>query len=113
MDIMENLGIKNLIENAYKYSRENLKIEISTNNIDDKIIISIKDNGIGISTEHQKYIFDKFYRVPTGDVHDVKGFGIGLYYVKIMTEVHSGKIEVRSELGKGSSFWFTLPRRQS
>jgi two-component system phosphate regulon sensor histidine kinase PhoR len=101
--------IKNLIENACKYSKENLKIEISTFNIDDKIIISVKDNGIGISAEHQKYIFDKFYRVPTGDVHDVKGFGIGLYYVKVMTEAHSGKIEVKSEPGKGSRFDIYLP----
>lgn len=101
--------IKNLIENAYKYSGENLKIEISTANFNGKIIISVKDNGIGISAEHQKYIFDKFYRVPTGDVHDVKGFGIGLYYVKIMTEAHSGKIEVRSDLGKGSRFDIYLP----
>ena len=101
--------IKNLVENAYKYSPESPRIEISTANNSDGILVSIKDNGIGISSDKQKYIFDKFYRVPTGNVHDVKGFGIGLYYVKIMVNAHKGKISVKSDTGKGTRFDIFLP----
>jgi two-component system phosphate regulon sensor histidine kinase PhoR len=101
--------IKNLVENSYKYSNDNPVIDIYTANIDGGILISVVDQGIGIAPENQKYIFDKFYRVPTGNVHDVKGTGIGLYYVKIMTEAHGGSITVQSELGKGSRFNIFLP----
>ena len=101
--------IKNLVENAYKYSCDNPEIEISTTSDEKGVFISVKDNGIGIAENYLKYIFDKFYRVPTGNVHDVKGFGIGLYYVKIMAEAHSGKVSVESEIGKGSKFTIFLP----
>ena len=101
--------IKNLVENAYKYSSDSPKIEISTVNADGGIVISVKDNGIGIDSAYQQYIFDKFYRVPTGDVHNVKGFGIGLYYVKVIVNAHGGCINVKSEIEKGSKFDIFLP----
>ena len=69
-----------------------------------KVIISISDNGIGISKPHQQHIFDKFYRVPSGNLHDVKGYGLGLYYVATMMRLHGGDISVESEKGKGTTF---------
>lgn len=100
---------KNLIENAVKYCETSPKIEIKSENNNSSIIIFIKDNGIGIAKEHQKRIFDTFYRVPTGNIHNVKGNGIGLSYVKKMVEAHSGKVELKSKLGSGSTFVITLP----
>jgi two-component system, OmpR family, phosphate regulon sensor histidine kinase PhoR len=105
---VENI-IFNLLDNAIKYSREELIIEIATVNQNGFIEIEFKDEGIGISKEQNKYIFDKFYRVHTGNIHDVKGFGLGLSYVKTIVEAHSGTIEVQSELGKGSSFFIKFP----
>lgn len=102
--------IKNLVENAYKYSPDNPQIEILTTDNNEGITISVKDNGMGIESDKHKLIFDKFYRVPTGDVHNVKGFGIGLYYVKVLTEAHGGNVSVKSELSKGSRFDVYLPR---
>jgi len=104
----ENI-INNLIDNAFKYSLNNPEIEVSTFDNNDDIIVSIADNGIGISRENQMYIFDKFYRIPTGDVYNVQGSGLGLYYVKKMVEAHSGKIKVTSEPGFGSRFEFFIP----
>ena len=101
--------IKNIIENAYKYSGEDPKLEISTTDFQNGILICFKDNGIGMSNETQKHIFEKFYRIPTGNVHNVKGFGLGLYYVKTMIEAHGGFIKVSSELNKGSRFDVYLP----
>ncbi|HOK50439.1 MAG TPA: ATP-binding protein [Bacteroidales bacterium] len=101
--------IKNLVDNSYKYSYDDPVIDIYTSNVDGGIMISVVDKGIGIAPENQKYIFDKFYRVPTGNVHNVKGTGIGLYYVKIMTEAHGGNITVKSEPGKGSRFDVFIP----
>ncbi|MEZ4909580.1 MAG: HAMP domain-containing sensor histidine kinase [Saprospiraceae bacterium] len=101
--------LNNLLDNAEKYTPENPKIQITTSNEKSGIQFSIQDNGIGMSKDAQKNIFEKFYRVPTGNVHNVKGFGLGLSYVKAMVEAHGGKVSVKSELGKGSTFTVFLP----
>ncbi len=104
--------IFNLLDNAVKYVRQDAepRLEISTTDLpDNKLEIRVKDNGIGIKKEHLKLIFDKFYRVPTGNNHDVKGFGLGLAYVhKLITEF-GGQIKVESDFGKGTTFIITLP----
>lgn len=99
----------NLLDNAVKYSKEAPKIIISTVREDDFILITIKDHGIGIPKEYVGQIFERFYRVPTGNVHDVKGFGLGLSYVKKIIDAHRGRIKVESELNKGTKFMIYFP----
>jgi two-component system phosphate regulon sensor histidine kinase PhoR len=99
----------NLIDNALKYSATQPELSIATSNVDSNFICTINDNGIGIEKEYHKKVFDKFFRVPTGDVHNVKGFGLGLAYIKKIVVLHSGTITVSSETGKGTSFTITLP----
>lgn len=100
----------NLMDNALKYCDKPLLLNITTeNDKDGKLLISIEDNGIGISKTDQKRIFEKFYRVSTGNLHNVKGFGMGLAYVKKMIEEHKGSIRLESELGIGTKFIITIP----
>ncbi len=101
--------INNLLENANKYSPEKPEISIHTRNVPNGVEVIVQDKGIGMSKEARKLIFDKFYRVHTGNLHDVKGFGLGLSYVKAMMTAHKGQIDVRSEVGKGSSFILVFP----
>ncbi len=101
--------ISNLIDNAVKYSKDNLLIKVFTYSTNRSIIIRIEDNGIGMGKETQKRIFEKFYRAHTGNVHNVKGFGLGLSYVKTMIDAHDGKIRVDSTLGKGTTFTIEMP----
>lgn len=99
----------NLLDNAAKYAGEEPVITVHTRNEPKGITVSVSDNGPGISKEHQRYIFEKFYRIPTGNVHDVKGFGIGLHYVKTITEAHGGKVKLKSKMGEGATFEVFLP----
>lgn len=102
-------AILSLLENAKKYSKGKIKIIFLVYKSNNKLIISVKDNGIGISEENKKKIFDKFYRITSGDIHDVKGYGLGLNYVKRIVKLHKGKINIKSNLGQGSEFIITLP----
>ena len=101
----------NLMDNAVKYRRADvpLQLEVRTWNSNGNFMLSVKDNGIGIRKEDLKKIFDKFYRVHTGNVHDVKGFGLGLAYVKQIVQAHKGSIRAESELGVGTTFIIVLP----
>jgi two-component system phosphate regulon sensor histidine kinase PhoR len=101
--------INNLLDNANKYSPQKPQIRVSTENVKTGLVISIQDNGIGISKKNQKKIFDKLYRVPMGDLHDFKGFGLGLSYVKVIVEYHKGSVRLESELKKGTKFDVFLP----
>ncbi len=101
--------IYNLLDNANKYSRESPEITISTNNTENGVVLQIADKGIGMSKEVQGRIFEKFYREPTGNLHDVKGFGLGLTYVKTILEVLGGVISVKSDVARGSTFEIFIP----
>lgn len=101
--------ITNLLDNANKYTPSKPRIVVSTVNHNEGILLTIADNGLGISKQNQKRIFEKLYRVPTGNIHNVKGYGLGLSYVKFIAEMHKGSIIVDSEPGNGSSFQIYLP----
>jgi two-component system phosphate regulon sensor histidine kinase PhoR len=99
----------NLIDNAIKYSKDKPELSIATYNENGHLVVTISDKGIGIDKEYHEKVFEKFFRVPTGDVHDVKGSGLGLAYSKKIIELHGGVIEMESEIGKGTKFLLALP----
>lgn len=102
--------IHNLLDNANKYTPQTPEIKVITNNVASGVEVIISDNGIGMSKEVRKHIFDKFYREHTGDIHNVKGFGLGLSYVKRMMTAHKGQVDVKSEKDVGSSFILVFPQ---
>jgi two-component system phosphate regulon sensor histidine kinase PhoR len=99
----------NLLDNALKYSRENPSIHIELKDDNDRITLHVTDNGIGIAPEYHRKIFDKFFRVPAGNTHNVKGYGLGLSYVAYVIQRHAGSIDVESKPGIGSRFIIKLP----
>ena len=101
--------VYNLLDNAIKYCKNTPEIIIRSTSEKKGINIEFEDNGLGIKKDDIRFIFDKFYRVPTGNLHNVKGFGLGLFYVKMIIEEHGGTIKVKSELGKGTTFYIWLP----
>jgi two-component system, OmpR family, phosphate regulon sensor histidine kinase PhoR len=101
--------VNNLLDNALKYSKEKPLIKLTTVDSGNTLLIKIEDNGIGMNKETLSRIFEKFYRAHTGNVHDVKGFGLGLSYVKTMVDAHKGHIKAESILGKGSTFTISIP----
>ena len=102
--------VYNLLDNAIKYSPDELDINVKTYDDDKYLHIVVSDHGIGIEKSNLKHIFDKFYRVSTGEIHNVKGFGIGLSYVKQIVDLHKGSIDVKSAVGEGTTFDVKLPR---
>ena len=105
--------IYNLLDNALKYSKEDPQIDVCLQSKAEHIELSVKDNGIGIAGEYKEKIFDKFFRVPSGDHHNTKGYGLGLSYVSHIAKRHQGSITVESELGKGSKFTVYFPYKES
>lgn len=103
--------IHNLVDNGVKYSKSAPEIRVGLKNDDNELVLSVQDNGIGIAKEHQKHIFDKFYRVPTGNVHNVKGFGLGLFYVKTICKEHRWKLNLHSEPGNGTTIEIRMPQQ--
>ena len=101
--------IYNLLDNAVKYTSGTPVIEVITRNENEFVLLSVRDNGIGIPEEYQEKIFEKFFRIPTGNIHDVKGFGLGLHYLNMVVNTHKWKLELQSEEGKGSTFTIMMP----
>ena len=101
--------IFNLIDNSIKYSNHDILIRIKTRSEDKKVTLTLSDNGMGMGKEQLSKIFDQFYRIPTGNIHDVKGFGLGLSYVQDIVKRLGGTIKVKSEIDKGTEFEITLP----
>jgi two-component system phosphate regulon sensor histidine kinase PhoR len=99
----------NLVDNAIKYARTTPELSIETSNLGKDLVIVVSDKGVGIDKVYHKKVFEKFFRVPAGDVHDVKGFGLGLAYVKKIVELHGGNILLESEKGEGTTFTITFP----
>ena len=99
----------NVIDNALKYSGEEVHIRISAGRDGGRVVLRVADDGIGIPRAAQAHIFDKFYRVPTGDIHNVKGFGLGLYYVGLIAAKHGGSVAVESTEGRGTTFTLIIP----
>lgn len=104
--------ICNIVENAMKYSADEVTIKITTADQANKLTISIQDNGEGIEKKELKKIFDKFYRIPKGDTHNVKGFGLGLFYVKQIAKAHGWKLDVKSDFGQGTTFFLIIDNNQ-
>ena len=104
-------AISNLIDNALKYANDDPVIDIHLKESNKQIRLDVTDNGIGIDKVHQKMLFKRFYRVPTGNVHDVKGFGLGLNYVRIIAKAHGGEVICNSKPGKGSTFSLIFPKK--
>jgi signal transduction histidine kinase len=107
-DYLRNVLI-NLLDNANKYSLSNPEIKVFTFNRSGKFCFGVEDKGIGMSQETQRKVFDKFFRITTGNIHNIKGFGLGLSFVKAIVLAHRGSIQVTSEVGKGSRFEISLP----
>ena len=111
----DKFHIKNLlatvVDNAVKYA-ENPIVGISVFNEEDCAVIEVEDNGCGIAKEHLSHIFEKFYRVPTGDIHTVRGYGLGLYYAKQVVELHKGTISIKSQMSKGTTVTIKLPKNE-
>jgi two-component system phosphate regulon sensor histidine kinase PhoR len=103
--------VSNLIDNAIKYSRDRPEVSVNLSSDNKHVYLSVNDNGIGIKKEHLPKLFDKLFRVPTGNIHNVKGFGLGLNYVKLICKLHGGDIKVSSELDKGSEFCIFIPKK--
>jgi two-component system phosphate regulon sensor histidine kinase PhoR len=101
--------INNLIDNAIKYSKEQVTIALRSRRTAGSWQLTVQDDGVGIASSYQAAVFGRFFRVPTGNLHPVKGFGLGLYYVRQVVERHGGRISVRSEPGRGSAFTLWLP----
>jgi two-component system phosphate regulon sensor histidine kinase PhoR len=100
--------IQNLLDNALKYSDGEPKILIQTANLKDELLVRISDQGLGMNAETVRHVFDRFYRAPSGNVHNIKGHGLGLAYVREVLSMHGSEIKVQSSLGRGSTFYFNL-----
>ena len=101
--------LTNLVDNSLKYSIKEPKIKISTFNRNKQFIFSVKDNGIGIKNEDLKHVTEKYYRVSSGDVHNIKGFGLGLTFIKLVVDEHNGKMNIKSKPGQGTEVEISIP----